>query len=229
MLFDDDDYTKAEKLRAFVRIFTKAPVNALHYIQNRFVSRSHLLDTRLKPGCWHETETQMLHGCFEALVDYVEIQEAWLHAICNDELAKTLPWYVRSDIFNNFFHWRNAGYGVAKIKLSANMRYGDEDHPAEQCQADQLGLPTKHALSAQEILDLYDWWKNVRPNRLDCYADGVTDQMIIDQLATLPPPIQAYSRMPKSSARRLSIEECYELEDDQNFIRLVKIRTHLWT
>lgn len=64
--------------------------------------------------------------------------------------------------------------------------------------------PIPQAVSAQEILCLYLWWTEERPMRLD--------------------PFKL-----RSIERFLYLEKEYATEDEAMLIRLIKIRTHLWT
>ena len=62
------------------------------------------------------------------------------------------------------------------------------------------------AEAAKEQYELYNWWKNVRSARPDPYKDESVDYKTIN-----------------------AIEEQYEEEDRQMFVRLVNIRRSLWT
>ena len=69
--------------------------DARHYIDNRWISKTHSLTSNLKKGQWHEFETRLLYSTFDSLVDFVEIELAWFHMACSDEAYKKYkaPWY----------------------------------------------------------------------------------------------------------------------------------------
>lgn len=206
-----------------------------YYLQNRFLTRSHVLRTGLKPGKWHETEDQILHGCFEALVDYVEIQQAWMHVICTNAdgteewsadrktIFDTFPWYVR---WFHSFGWRSRKYGLARLEWERNLRYAEDGHTA-----DPNGKLSGQAISAQEQLDLYLWWKDERPARIDPYehAEGKLSIQELRELAFEGPQTDQFDSIREPSSLYLKIEWARDKEDEENLKRLITIRRHLWT
>src|ERR1700733_15231698 len=52
--------------------------NICHYVNNRWVHKTHALTSNLKRGQWHEFEERLLHSAFDELVNFVEIDEAWM-------------------------------------------------------------------------------------------------------------------------------------------------------
>ena len=70
---------------------------------------------------------------------------------------------------------------------------------------DDEGQPTSQALSAREIKALYVWWTEQRPKRQDPFD--------------VKGPIEA----------TLHLEKQYATEDEAMLIRLIKIRSNLWT
>lgn len=55
------------------------------YIVNRFVDKTHIIETKLSKGKWHEVETVLLHGIMETVVAFVEKQKATMQDICFEE------------------------------------------------------------------------------------------------------------------------------------------------
>jgi hypothetical protein len=99
------------------------------------------------------------------------------------------------------------------------------------------GKLTHQAIAAIEILELYNWWKHIRPLRPDPHdASGWTeyctrkrsdDEGILDWLE------DRSEEDSKESGRILDIcnamEVAYEKEDEEMMIRLIRIRRSLWT
>ena len=222
------------------------PVDKLYdvkyYINNRWVSRTHALTSRsLERGKWHEFETRMIHCLFDEMVDYIEIEEAWSH-IAWDEEARTKyepPFYAWG--WFRWRTWRCPQAGIDKLKWAAsitNEEWLDEDQK-------HLAEPTHQAKTARELLELYHWWKNVRPFRPDPMdASGWTAwcerrrQKINEQ----DPEAGALSFLgsdnetpdEQSETRRIldlsyKIEQEQEQEDTDMMIRLIKIRRGMWT
>ena len=100
-----------------------------------------------------------------------------------------------------------------------------------------------HSADAKEIRSLYDWWKNVRPNRKDPIhdvgspnrkkpvvasvdEDGDPATFAFGEYDDTPEKIAAWNDACKRSHK---LEEEWNQEDEQNLIRLMRIRLRLWT
>lgn len=112
------------------------------YLRNRFISKTHTLQTRLKKGQWHEFEERLLCGCFEALVDFVEVE-----------------------IGMGYKPYRSRQRGLEHLEWESNLEY-DKDGGMGLDDGGN-GVPTPQALTAIKIRELYLWWKDTRPNRPD--------------------------------------------------------------
>ena len=188
------------------------------YIRNRFITKTHLIPTGLVPGEWHETDERMLHGMFELLVDFIEIEKAHMHRWCKPSTEK--PWYLKW----RFLRWgehRSVEDGLAYLDWEMKLVEQDGEHFTHQAQA------------AETQYELYNWWKNIRPNRPDPYE--VTGWNALND--TLP-DIMCWDATNNSEERRQlnllslkvhELEERWEKEDEEMLLKLVKIRRSLWT
>jgi len=211
--------------------------NIVFYLNNRCISKSHALTSNLKRGEWRDFDERLLHAVFDELVNFVEIEQAWMHVVCSDEDRKKYktPWY------RTFFHirlWRCPEAGIAYLEWATELK---KDEDCIDKNDPEYGKPTFQALAAQETLTLYNWWKNERPSRPDPMdASGLnnyyeerrkeaelqgedsslymfnSDKTRDDQSETLS---KIYHKM----------EEEQDEEDTSMLIRLVKIRHSLWT
>jgi hypothetical protein len=125
------------------------------YMKNRFFDKTHLLETRLKKGIYHEVDTRMLHGCFEALVDFVEVETAALYLWCNREEAGKY-WRYRFKLLR-FKSIRSRELG---LKYLYEKPVDSEGVLGETYQQEQ-----------EKIASLYLWWKDTRPTRKDPYEE----------------------------------------------------------
>jgi len=209
--------------------------DAKYYLRNRFITQTHKLKTGLKTGAWHELETRILHGLFTELVNFVEIEKAHTQVIWgNSEVGKKyhLPWWRRVHWFR-WDTWRCAEAGLDylhwEISLVKDVEwFNSADHP-------DIGKPTDQALAAQEVLDMYTWWKQIRPARPDehdasgwtAYCDQLRERygnMFADEKT------DAEREQSKLAMARLSrLEAEYDQEDTDMLIRLIRIRKSLWT
>jgi hypothetical protein len=204
------------------------------YVRNRYISKTHLVSTHLKKGEWHETEEVLLHSMFELLVDFVEIEQASM-ALWNEENRKEYksktPWWNRSLTYR-FGQWRSRELGIKSLEWAMTLKHGDGDYLPET--DSRFGTPTNHAKAACEIMDLYIWWKDVRPvrptpdelsGRTEAFKnrfDNTEDLWdILDRVQT-----KEEKDMYEVSSR---IEIAQHEEDTDMMVRLIKVRSDMWT
>ena len=208
-----------------------------YYINNRFVTRTHSLTAHardIKPGTWCDVGNRFLPCMFNELVDFVEIEQAWHHVIWNDD-AKTqfkTPWWA-----TGWFRWRTwrcpeAGLEYLRWASSLTMK---EDMGVTSAD-ENYDKPTGQAIGALEILDLYKWWKEVRPTRPDPHdVSGWTEicaaRRLTDEDDLMGENETAHQKLESRKALNIAnhIEMDYEKEDEEMMIRLIKIRGALWT
>ena len=193
--------------------------NTRYYIRNRFFRKCHVLPTGFKPGEYHDLDSRMLHGLMQALVDFVEVEKAWMHS------------WLDKDKKYKFKHGRCAEAGLDYLKWEmglTNKEWIDEDDPA-------YGEPTHQAIAAREIYEIYNWWKNIYPNRKDP-MDASGWSAYCDRLDREGKDLFDYKETPadrkeKDRAHKLlqKIEKQYDQEEEDMLIRLIKIRKSLWT
>ena len=190
--------------------------NIRTYIRNRFITRTHLIDTKLKPGQWHETDTRLLNGMMELLVDFIEIEKAHMYIWSTPDEKK--PWYLRY----RFLRWgenRSRENGLAYLDWEIQLTDDREQYFTQQ------------ALSAQSQNELYIWWKDIRPNRPDPYE--VTGW---NAYYEIHPKTDFFddnepnnTELRKLSHKIWELEESWHKEDEEMLNKLIKIRRSLWT
>lgn len=206
-----------------------------YYINNRWVTRTHALTAHardIKPGNWRDVGDRFLPCLFNELVDFVEVELAWWHVVCDDEAAKEFksPWYARG--WFRWRTWRNPECGIANLNWQRKLVYDEEWIEKTD---PKFGKPTPQAEKAQEIFDLYYWWKLARPARPDPYdASGYTAvtekarELNGGKLTWKTPP-ELKKENTKASKLLQKMEADYEQEDEAMMIRLIKVRHGLWT
>lgn len=203
------------------------PINNVRYaIRHRFFDRYNIIHTRLKPD-YYDCDTRMLHGMFELLVDFVEVEKAWMHVVFNEDeqTRRKHPWWSR---------------GITRFKAFRDQQAG-LDHLVWEMSLDNPELPvterSEHqAAAAREIFELYNWWKNIRPNRPDPHdATGWSAhcdkkrEMGLDLLDFDEEPADYRVESANILVKVREMEEAQEQEDTDMLIRLIKIRKSLWT
>lgn len=215
-------------------------LNAMrNYLNCRYIWKSHGLISTLPRGECYDLDTRLLYAIFDELVNFVEVEVAWMHVACLEQEERKkyhIPWH-RS--FLRLRIWQNPEAGLAHLNWAAGLVY-DETMVKES--DPNFGKPTPQALAAQEIQLLYRWWKHERPHRPDpdevsgweryCENKHNKKKSLGDDVDSLILEIED-SRLDPESSRLFEI--CRQMkneqdeEDTQMLIRLIKIRHHLWT
>lgn len=218
------------------------PVDKLYsikyYIVNRFVSKTHALTShknQIPRGEWRDVGYRFLPCLFNELVDFVEIEKAWMHVISSKEMREKYkaPWWSAG--WFNVRSWRNAQAGIDYLLWEASLTNCEFLDPSDP----EYNKPTPQAIAAQEILDLYKWWTEVylkRPEPMEAsgwsaYCAACRDEVGGGVLGMLSDARSPELREQGDRAHKLlhKIEEAYEKEDEEMLIRLIRVRNSLWT
>ena len=148
----------------------------------------------------------MLHVAFQLLVDYVEGELAWLHAITLGKARMRWHWFKIP---------KAKEWGLAH--LDWEIQQGD-DSPSQ-------------SEAAKEIMILYLWWKDVRPTRPDLWdlvphRPWKTEPTEDGTHRIIFPNEEEYKT---ASAHAALQDEMNEEKDTEMLCRLMKVRRALWT
>lgn len=212
--------------------------NLKYYINNRWVTRTHALTAHkkdIKPGTWCDFGDRILYCMFNELVNFVEVEQAWHNVIWDAEARKKFrtPWWAQG--WFRWRTWRSAESGQAYLDWASKLIW-DESQGVEPNHSD-YGKPTYQALAAREILDLYHWWKTVRPARSDPmkasgwndYCEKRRQKLGPDEFFASAETAEEQAESKKMLSQMQDLEQQYLQEDEQMLIRLICIRNHLWT
>jgi len=207
-----------------------------YYLNNRFVDKRHYLKTKLPPGQWNEFDTRILHGLFEELVDFIEVEKAHHHIAWGDKELRekyNTPRWCRPGFFGlRYRGWRSPRAGIDHLLWEESLVYDESCGTKEG--DDGFGEPLPQAIAAKETHTLYSWWKFVRPNRPDPYeASGVDEYYDKNPLTSLAQISKRTDEerepVTKMYEKCRVIQQEYDDEDTEMLIRLIKIRQNLWT
>ena len=234
-------YWLAEEALGHIQDFVTWPVRKIYdikyYINNRWVSRTHSLTAHprdIKPGQWQDVGNRFLPCLFNELVDFVEIETAWMQIAWGSEETKAK--YAAPFWASGWFRWRTWRCPQAGLDhLDWAMSLTNEEFLEEGKKSE--AVPTRQALAAKEIKELYTWWTATYRARPDAYdASGWTEYCEASRIANggklsfsgdKTPELKKMSD--KSHKLLQKIEAAYEKEDEVMMIRLIKIRQSLWT
>ena len=176
----------------------------------------------MSPG-YADMDTRMLHGMFNMLVDFVEIEKAWRYVVFDKEEYKKCkhPWWSKS--WTRFKAFRDIDAGIAYLKWEMTL-----DSPT----LSTFDRNPAQASVAQEIWELYHWWKYVRPLREDPHdASGWSEYVgkMADNIWSNKQSADEKAKIGEMLDLANDITSSYDDQDQDMLIRLIKIRKHLWT
>lgn len=132
--------------------------------------------------------------------------------------------------------WRCQETGLDYLEWESKLKFDDQ----WMDKADpKYGTPTPQALAAMELKRLYDWWKNIRPNRQDPYGEsgwnefyerrriahaGGDDDMLFEDKTD-----EDHAESKRLLDAIDAIEKRNDDEDEVMMMALIRIRQHLWT
>lgn len=180
------------------------------YVRNRWVDKTHVLQTGLKPGEYYEFDYKVLHGLFYELTDYVEKELAGMQTWNNEKQYK-------------FIKGRCAKAGLDYLEWASSLTY-DQDWILNK-KDKRIGKPTPQAISAQKVRELYEWWTITRPNRPDPHVVANYTKIVGDSIFDGKPSAKKRACLTKIN----KIEQQYDKEDTNKLIELIKIRKDIWT
>ena len=154
----------------------------------------------LKRAQWYDCDTRLFEAGFQILVDYVEDELAWMQLL-NEGKDR---WYSRWVPVPNA---RERGLNI----LEWESQLGDDSISQSE--------------SAREVRDLYLWYKDVRPNRVNPFEDVPDRLHVFDEDGFMEHDAE-YS---KAVMAAFKTEESQEEEDTTQLVRLIKIRRSMWT
>ena len=218
-------------------------------INARFFDKYHSLPTGLNKWEYHEVDSRLLHGMFQTLVDFIEIEKAWMNVIFGqDENQKKFgyKWYEMNQWLNWFMtDRRHPESGINYLQWEMSLIKDDdwygqnEENIAEAKAKGEYGQMTAQGESAKEQLALYTWWKETYLKRPDPMEESGMSEYFKNKQSKYDDEDALFSYENDSEEERKTweivsaachkIESDYEKEDEEMMIRLIKIRSHLWT
>ena len=228
------------KVEDIVKYIPERINDVRYYLNNRYMIRSNSLTAHkddIKPGQWCDVGNRFLPCMFNELVDFVEIESAWMHVCFSDEAREeyNLPWWRKQWYTRWFMQWRNPEAGVAHLEWASSLKY--DEHMCVEPGQKNYGELTPQAVGAKEILALYRWWKEVYKKRPDVYDVSGWTAYCARKREAEPDKWVFSSKKTKEEKKEVTkmlkeihkLEDVYAKEDEEMMIRLIKIRDSLWT
>jgi hypothetical protein len=212
-----------------VHDFITAPYyKTRYYIRNRFYRRTHVLRTDCPPGEYWDTDSRILTGMANAVIDFVEIELAYKSCWCATDASKNAVWQA----------CRCPELGLDYLRQEREMVY-DENESYHQ--PELLGQRHPQAIEADEILAIYNWAKD-RNNRPDPHDASGWTEVCEETRVSAEAAGKSYlgyalgdskdselaARSKAALDKSREIEKQYDNEDTDMLIRIVKLRHRLW-
>lgn len=197
-------------------------------LRQRFVTHSTQVRIQdLNKYQYHDPSTILLHANFQVLVDFIE----WEVGVFSRP-----KWYKNFRAIPVLGYFmptiRNAEEGLKHLEWESKLVYNTDWGTKED---DVIwGTPVPQAIAAMEKRDLYLWWKNARPIRIDPMDASGLSKHYDDERSAGKKMFRTKTNEENAAYKILSdectrIEKMYDDEDETNLIRLIKIRHSLWT
>ena len=213
--------TALDKLQDIVFFIPNIIDSALYYIRKRFIDQSHVCKTGFKPGSYNDIPEKILFGMFTQVEELVENEKAWMEYLWSDEnkYNDLLPFYKKIWPLSKLFRFKNPELGLKYLNWESKLANPETSELTPQ------------ALAAIEIMELYNWWKNIRPNREDPYILANWEDAFPSSESLFSIKFDGEDRIKKDRALKIvrETEDQYLKEDDEMLIRLVKVRHYMWT
>lgn len=174
---------------------------AIWWVRYHTINRNNIIRIRSLSPAYHDEDTLMLHGCFQLLVNYVEIGLSGLN----------YSWHEANSSFLNRWKSRCPEAGLDYLDWAIN---------------DESTQATSQAEDARQHKALYLWWTIERPARLDPWT---SPQIWGD--AKIDEDFTAMRHQARIAAGKISTttDELYAVEDQAMLERLLKVRRSMWT
>lgn len=199
--------TLLDKLQDFFYFPYDVYSNVKSYVSNRWIDKTHYLKTGLKPGRYYELDTRILHGLFNELVDYVEIE---LASIAKWNTYKTYTFKNGRCVEAVLDYFKDAEDTVEKTRRKIAEQ--PKTSPFYSSLMDSLAFDEQHLEQTSQIKELYEWWTKIRPLRDDPYLT-ISEETHGEKWVQLIESV---------------LNDQYN-EDTSMLIKLIKIRDRLWT
>lgn len=185
----------------------KQITNLFYMFRTRTYDKYHIVRTELKPG-YYEIDTRMLYANFALLKIYVEVQCASM-----EFMFQKNSWF--DSLKYKFCRWKSTELGLKHLKWEMNPDNSNQ------------------YLIAAEVVALYDWWTNIRPNRkdIDFNRQNEIDEVDIEEILSgkfKNDNPELYKDYFENISDNHKLDEKWHEEDTEMLIRLIKIRRTLW-
>jgi len=148
---------------------------------------------------YYDSDYRMLYACFSLLKEFVEKELAWMYYICSDSVKNEKPWFMSDSKWIN--DPLNCGrYGLSYLDSEMKLRMELDDEGCMTKGDLQINHEGTQGWAAKEMKELYIWWVHERDKERNYKEDYNFEK-----------------------------EEALDRKEEKQLLRLMKVRTRMWT
>lgn len=178
-----------------------------------------IVPRRLDKWQWHETDELVLHSAFELLEEFIIEEKSHMLHWSHDDLPPAKDEKTKIKYAMEYLDWEISLCSKTDLMHSPNCKEDSQSN------------------IAKEAKELFIWWYNERPKRIDPYENEYYAQYTEMRKSRNAPDFTLSHKDDTKEESKIyqkamdlatELEEQYNKEDDENLIRLMKIRRGLW-
>lgn len=204
--------------------FTVRTMKDIKYKIKWFFTKPEIVDTKLSRE-YHENDELMFHACFSILVDYVEIE-------CSHQQLRSLE-YEDGNKLDKEFGWKKILPDFLKMNKEKRKKFGIEHLLWEIDLGNESPSQSDYA---EKILKLYQWYVDIRPNRVEPEPPeypikGESPALFetLNQTSDDPRVQEYYKQFNDYCTVCNALETEWYEEDDKMLTELVSVRRGIWS
>ena len=175
-----------------------------YWIYYRTTGKYNVIKLDLKPG-YYDADTKIEHALWTILVDFIEVEAAWMSCVCDDEKRKK---FKRERRFGKF---RSRELGIEWVDFQ--IACGEPD-------SNGISYSKQKVNEIQQLKDAYLYYKDER----------ITYTKQIDDLyKTIRLDNAVKAERSKTYDKISKLENKITKLDDKHLINIVKNRQYMWT
>jgi len=166
-----------------------------------------------------DTRDRLLYSLMQCVVDYVEVENAMMYLFCFSDAKKELS------LKDKIFYYLPLPFRSAKL----GMKYLEEEIKTDDVNDFQR-------IRAEVTLEVYKWWKLIRPYRQDPYTafdeplvTPIINKVNLDLPFTEVSYTEEESKLLNEHYSKINeLETKYDKEDNEMMHKIINIRLSMW-
>lgn len=206
--------------------------HAWYWIRNALFNRYDRVKIEcMSSGDYRDSDYVIFESIFQVLCNFVEIEIAQLGMICNEKEYTRWQRFQQYHLPRSWHRTLSRELAMRHWEWECELKEQDWDHwDEEKGEYPDTDALSRQAIAARKIRELYLWYRDVRPKRID--ADSIWRYDLWDVVHTAEregidiPEIKIMRDSLMASGEE---EERQRQEDTDMACEVVKVRSSMWT